>query len=89
MNIITNFGFKCLIIILSIGSIFSAPIKQIDPWTPLLPERHHFQVDTTLFITPNVPPPSPIYLPKISEIIYDRNVLNENEPANTLLISPL
>jgi hypothetical protein len=54
MNIITNFGFKFLIIILSFGNVLSMPIKKIDPWTPLLPERPHFQIDTTVFIIPDI-----------------------------------
>jgi hypothetical protein len=54
MNIFTNIGFKILLIFLSLGNVFSYPIKHnaIDPWVPLLPDRLHFQIDRTVFVIP-------------------------------------
>jgi hypothetical protein len=80
MNIVMNFGFKMLMLILSLGSVFSAPIKVVDPFLALLPERPHFQLDNNVYL---VPPPSPpsdsFYLPKSSEVIIQHRILYNNE----------
>lgn len=85
-----NFSFKMLMLILSLGSVFSAPIKVIDPFIALLPERPHFQIDNNVYLVPDIsaihppapppsPPPGPLYLPKSSEIIIQHRVLYNNE----------
>jgi hypothetical protein len=86
MNIIMNVGFKILMIILSLGNVFSAPIKIVDPFIALLPERPHFQIDNNVYLIPDIsakhppaPPPVPLYLPKSSEIIIQHRILYNNE----------
>ncbi len=82
-----NFSFKLLIFILSLGSVFSAPIKMVDPFIALLPERPHFQIDNNVYFVPDIsaihppapPQPDPLYLPKSSEIIIQHRILYTNE----------
>jgi hypothetical protein len=77
MNFVMTFGLKMLVIILSLGNVFSAPIKQekiIDPFIALLPERPSYQLDNNVYLISPPPPPEPhglLYLPKTSEIIID------------------
>ncbi len=87
MSTITTFALKLFIMFLSIGSVISAPIKEIDPFIALLPELPIFQINNNVYLVPTInsmrnapapsPPPSPLYVHNDDHILkrYDTDIM--------------